>query len=64
VLPEFAERVLILSEKHQLIADLSVNDALANESLLIEAGLLHEHPHAHGDIVHTHLHAHEHHHEE
>ncbi len=61
LLPEIADRVLILSEEHTLLADTSVQEALANTPLLLQAGLLHEHLHAHGGIVHLHLHGHEHH---
>lgn len=61
LLPEIADRALILSEEHTLLADTSVQEALGNTPLLVQAGLLHEHPHAHGGIVHSHLHGHEHH---
>lgn len=62
LLPEIADRALILSEEHTLLADMRVQDVLDDTQTLITAGLLHEHLHAHGDIVHSHLHAHEHHH--
>ncbi len=62
LLPDIADRVLILSEEHRLIADLPLSQALADTQMLVQAGLLHEHLHAHGDTVHTHLHGHEHHH--
>ena len=61
-LPEIADRVLILSEAHTLLADLPLQDALQNTDVLRQAGLLHEHLHAHGNTTHSHLHAHEHHH--
>lgn len=62
LLPEVADRAIILSEQHTLLADKPLQEVLDNTHLLIEAGLLHEHPHAHGDTVHSHLHGHEHHH--
>lgn len=62
LLPEIADRALILSEEHTLLADMPLREALDDTQTLITAGLLHEHPHAHEDIVHSHLHAHEHHH--
>ncbi len=62
LLPDIADRVLILSEDHRLLADLSVEQALEDEQTLVDAGLLHEHLHAHGSTVHSHLHPHEHHH--
>jgi len=62
LLPEVADRVLILSEEHTLLADMPIQEALNNMQTLITAGLLHEHLHAHGDTVHSHLHGHEHHH--
>lgn len=62
LLPEIADRALILSEEHTLLADVPLQNALEDTALLIRAGLLHEHLHAHGDTVHLHLHGHEHHH--
>lgn len=62
LLPEIADRALILSEGHTLLADVPLQNALEDTQLLISAGLLHEHLHAHGDTVHSHLHGHEHHH--
>jgi len=62
LLPEVADRVLILSEEHTLLADMPLQDAIENTQLLVSAGLLHEHLHAHGDTMHSHLHGHEHHH--
>lgn len=60
LLPEIADRVLILSEEHTLLGDMPLQEALNNMQTLITAGLLHEHLHAHGDTVHSHLHGHEH----
>lgn len=62
LLPEIADRVLILSEEHTVLADMPLQEALERTPMLIEAGLLHEHPHVHGDAMHSHLHGHEHHH--
>ncbi|MEJ5253271.1 MAG: ABC transporter ATP-binding protein [Chthonomonadetes bacterium] len=62
LLPEIADRALILSEEHTLLADMPVEQVLSDTHTLVQAGLLHEHLHAHGDTVHSHLHAHEHHH--
>lgn len=62
LLPEIADRALVLSEEHTLLADVPLQNALEDTQLLISAGLLHEHLHAHGDTVHLHLHGHEHHH--
>lgn len=62
LLPEVADRVLILSEEHTLLADRTLQEAMEDTQLLVSAGLLHEHLHAHGDAVHSHLHGHEHHH--
>lgn len=62
LLPEIADRAIILSEEHTLLADMSVQQVLSDTHTLVRAGLLHEHLHAHGDTVHSHLHGHEHHH--
>lgn len=60
LLPQIADRALILSEEHTVLADLPLQQALEDIQMLICAGLLHEHPHAHGDTMHSHLHGHEH----
>ncbi len=62
LLPEIADRAIILSEEHTLLADMPVQQILSDTHTLVRAGLLHEHLHAHGDTVHSHLHGHEHHH--
>ncbi|MCS6950613.1 MAG: ABC transporter ATP-binding protein [Armatimonadota bacterium] len=61
LLPEIADRVLLLSAEHTVLMDAPLQEALQDVSLLVQAGLLHEHVHAHGAIVHSHLHGHEHH---
>jgi cobalt/nickel transport system ATP-binding protein len=57
--PELGRRCLILSEEHRLLFDGSIEDALAEESLLIRANLVHRHRHRHGELVHSHFHRHD-----
>lgn len=55
-LEELADRALVFSEDHRLVADLPVSQILADKELLVATNLMHEHPHDHGPIAHTHLH--------
>ena len=55
---EVADRVLVLSEDHRLIADGPVKTVLSDADLLLGANLIHEHVHRHGDSFHRHLHTH------
>ena len=61
ILPEVADRVVVLSEEHRLLAAGPVAEILADQKLLEEAQLVHDHLHPHGPNLHRHNHSHEHH---
>jgi cobalt/nickel transport system ATP-binding protein len=53
---ESADRMLVLSEDHALVADGPPEEVLAQRELLLAANLIHEHAHRHQSITHTHSH--------
>lgn len=55
---DIADRALILSEDQTLAADGPFWDVIANEDLLLQVNLIHEHAHRHGDSAHVHRHGH------
>ncbi len=58
LVPELAERALILNEEHNLELDLPANQLFDDLSLLVDANLIHSHSHRHGTIIHSHPHFH------
>jgi len=58
IVDEIAERILILDEDHQLIADGRGGEILRDQELLLKANLIHEHYHHHNGVLHRHLHSH------
>lgn len=56
---EVAERAIVLSEDHTILADGPIEKILADEKLLLQANLIHEHAHRHGAFVHRHPHGHQ-----
>jgi cobalt/nickel transport system ATP-binding protein len=56
MLEDLADRALVFSEDHRLVADRPVRQILGDRDLLISANLMHEHAHGHGAVAHTHLH--------
>jgi cobalt/nickel transport system ATP-binding protein len=56
-LEEVADRALVFSEDHRLVADGRPADLLADTELLVRVNLIHSHTHSHGGVVHTHHHA-------
>lgn len=57
--PELGERVLVLSEGHELIHDGPIEPFLADRERLIAANLVHSHRHRHGEREHRHWHIHD-----
>ena len=58
LLPHLADRALVLSEDHRLVADGTAHDILHDTDLLLSVNLIHAHTHRHGEIVHRHPHHH------
>ncbi|MHB9037137.1 MAG: energy-coupling factor ABC transporter ATP-binding protein [Armatimonadota bacterium] len=58
LLPHLADRVIVLSEEHKLVADGTVDGILHDVELLLSVNLIHAHSHRHGDTIHTHPHEH------
>lgn len=56
IVPIVADRVVVIGENRRILADGPAEDILANEELLIEANLIHEHLHRHAGIPHAHAH--------
>lgn len=55
---EMADRAVVLSEDHRLVAQGPVKEILADLDLLLEVNLIHAHAHAHGSLRHVHPHLH------
>ena len=53
---DLAHRVVVMDESHRIVAEGEAISILRDKGLLLEANLIHSHPHRHGDIVHTHGH--------
>lgn len=58
IVEEIADRVLVMNESHNVVAEGVPSDVLNNFDLLLEVNLIHEHTHRHGDILHHHGHGH------
>ncbi|MCL5105451.1 MAG: energy-coupling factor ABC transporter ATP-binding protein [Armatimonadetes bacterium] len=58
LLPHLADRALVLSEDHRLVADGPVDAIVSNTDLLLDVNLIHAHTHRHGDTTHAHPHYH------
>jgi len=58
LLPHLADRALVLSEDHRLVADAAAADVLADTELLLSVNLIHAHQHRHGEVLHEHAHQH------
>jgi cobalt/nickel transport system ATP-binding protein len=61
VLDASADRCIVLSEDHRVVADAPAAAVLHDRALLCSANLVHEHAHRHGRTVHAHRHGPEHH---
>jgi len=58
LLPHLADRVIVLSEEHRVVADGEAGPVLADTDLLLAVNLIHAHSHRHGRLVHSHPHRH------
>jgi cobalt/nickel transport system ATP-binding protein len=59
LLSELADRVLVISEDHKLIADCNVQKLLKRTDFLLKHNLMHSHAHLHGKRRHSHKHMHD-----
>jgi len=55
---EAADRLVVLSEDHVVVADDEPGRVLAQRDLLLAVNLIHEHTHRHASTAHRHAHAH------
>jgi len=58
LLPHLADRVIVLSEGHRIVADGEPEHVLGDTDLLLAVNLIHAHSHRHGRLVHSHPHQH------
>jgi cobalt/nickel transport system ATP-binding protein len=63
IVEEIADRVYILDEAHQLVAEGLPGDLLKDTNLLVACNLVHAHRHHHAAGEHAHVHTHVQHHE-
>jgi cobalt/nickel transport system ATP-binding protein len=59
--PCIAERAVVFSEEHRLVADAAVSEVLDDAGLLRSVNLVHDHAHHHGATWHSHEHVSGHH---
>ncbi|MEI6449945.1 MAG: ABC transporter ATP-binding protein [Actinomycetes bacterium] len=55
---ESADRIVVLSEDHTMVADGTPEEVLLQRDLLLAVNLIHEHTHRHASTAHRHAHAH------
>jgi cobalt/nickel transport system ATP-binding protein len=60
-LPALADRCVVMSEEHRIVASGAPDELLADTALLHAVNLVHEHAHRHGIYVHAHDHDSRHH---
>jgi cobalt/nickel transport system ATP-binding protein len=60
ILEEIADRVIIFSEAHEVIAEGTPREMLSDYDRLARCNLVHEHRHKHGAMEHKHPHVHGH----
>jgi cobalt/nickel transport system ATP-binding protein len=63
IVPIIADRALVFSEEHTLVAEGPSRALLADTALLLRVNLIHEHLHRHGELIHSHPHYHNHEHD-
>jgi cobalt/nickel transport system ATP-binding protein len=56
IVPEIADRALVFSEAHTLVAEGPSREVLADLDLLLRVNLIHERAGRHGDTIHAHPH--------
>jgi cobalt/nickel transport system ATP-binding protein len=61
VLERLADRCVVFSEQHQIVAEGAPDDVLGKRDLLLTVNLIHEHSHKHGAVAHSHEHGLDHH---
>jgi cobalt/nickel transport system ATP-binding protein len=59
VAAEVADRIVVLSEDHTLVADDAPDAVLEKRDLLLSVNLIHEHTHRHMLLTHRHAHLHD-----
>jgi cobalt/nickel transport system ATP-binding protein len=57
---EMADRMVVLSEDHGVVADGAPDVVIAQRQLLLDVNLIHAHAHRHGASAHEHAHGHGH----
>ncbi len=62
-LPGLADRCMVFSEQHRVVADDTTDAVLADRALLRDVNLVHEHEHRHDGVIHSHEHGAGHHNE-
>jgi cobalt/nickel transport system ATP-binding protein len=55
---ESADRIVVLSEDHTMVADGTPEEVLLQRELLLSVNLIHEHTHRHASTAHKHAHVH------
>ncbi|MBI5327805.1 MAG: ABC transporter ATP-binding protein [Deltaproteobacteria bacterium] len=56
IVEDIADRVIVLSENHTIVADSKPAEVLRDKDMLLKVNIIHEHTHRHGDVVHIHSH--------
>jgi cobalt/nickel transport system ATP-binding protein len=56
IVPLIARRVIVMGENRRILADDTPERILDDDAVLMEANLIHEHPHRHAALVHAHVH--------
>ena len=56
IVPIIARRVIVMGENRRILADGTPERILEDDAVLMEANLIHEHPHRHAAVVHAHAH--------
>ena len=51
-----ADRCIVISEQHRVVADGPPDEILADTRTLVQVNLIHDHAHSHGELTHTHIH--------